>query len=107
MYGQEEDRKHPFVVKTAAGEIGEIPVPKLGLPFSGGFYLRALPQPLVRLLKKGLERRGVKPVVYIHPYELAPEGTWKAYAPLVRKDKEAFFAFFSTRPPIRKLECMA
>lgn len=107
LYGQEEDRKHPFAVSTPLGPVGEIPVPKLGVPFSGGFYLRALPMALIRFLKGRLEKRGVKPVVYIHPYELEEEGLWGRYAPHLERDKEAFFAFFSTRPPLRKLRGLA
>ncbi len=103
MYGNSEDKKKPFVVHTEAGEITEIPLAKYGIPFSGGFYLRALPFFLQKILMKKLSKI-TKPIIYIHPYELSDENPYTVYRDLAALDKEFFLAFFSLGLPNKKIE---
>ncbi len=72
MYGNSIDRKFPFMITTTSGTFIEIPIPKHIIPFSGGFYMRTLPFFLIRYLFHNLMKRGVKPIIYTHPYELLP-----------------------------------
>jgi len=72
MYGNKIDKKEPFVIYTPSGEITEIPIPKLFIPFSGGFYMRMLPFWIIKLLFSSLIHSGHKPIIYTHPYELIP-----------------------------------
>ena len=70
MYGNEIDKKRPFKIFTQKGVITEIPVPKNVIPFSGGFYFRILPYAVTRYLFADLMKKGIKPIIYTHPYEL-------------------------------------
>ncbi len=45
----------------------------INVPFSGGFYLRALPLALVRRGVQACNRAGQPAIVYLHPRELDPE----------------------------------
>ena len=59
------------------GEIIEIPISTvriagLRIPFSGGAYLRMLPQRLVARWIRKLNARNLPAVVYFHPWELDP-----------------------------------
>jgi len=65
-------------VKVAAGEIVEFPVatwPLFGrnLPVGGGGYFRLLPGSVLRSAIAGLERRGRRAAIYLHPWEFDPE----------------------------------
>lgn len=42
------------------------------IPFSGGFYLRVLPQSVVKTCISHLNQQGQPAVMYIHPWELDP-----------------------------------
>lgn len=46
---------------------------KLKIPFSGGFYFRAIPLPIYKKLIRSENRRGRPVVFYIHPWELYPD----------------------------------
>jgi polysaccharide deacetylase family protein (PEP-CTERM system associated) len=77
LYGDSRHPRHVHAIRLAGGRtLHELPpsvieVAGLRMPFSGGFYLRALPYPLVRLFFKFFERGGPTPaVVYFHPWEL-------------------------------------
>lgn len=104
MYGHDEDKKSPFNVSTKSGEILEIPVPKNQIPFSGGFYLRALPLFVQKILQRGLVKKGVKPVVYIHPYEMMDENLFMFYKNYFKVNKDFILGFFSTSTPKEKLK---
>ncbi len=72
MYGHTIDKKKPFIISTDSGPITEIPIPKAFIPFSGGFYMRILPLFVTKTLFGSLIKRGYKPIIYTHPYELLP-----------------------------------
>jgi len=64
-------------VKVERGEIVEFPVatfPVLGknLPVGGGGYFRLLPGGVLRAAIAGLERRGRRAAIYLHPWEFDP-----------------------------------
>jgi len=40
------------------------------IPVCGGFYLRFLPYPMIRVGLKGINKRGYPAIIYIHPWEL-------------------------------------
>lgn len=44
----------------------------VNIPFSGGFYLRALPYWFIKGCIKSLNKKGKRVVMYIHPWELDP-----------------------------------
>ncbi|MET0795178.1 MAG: DUF3473 domain-containing protein [Polyangiaceae bacterium] len=76
-YGEPHAPRLPFR-PTRSGKLVEFPMSTanvlgLRMPFSGGFYLRALPLSLVQLgFRRCLEQR--EPAVcYVHPWELDPE----------------------------------
>jgi polysaccharide deacetylase family protein (PEP-CTERM system associated) len=57
------------------GELLEFPIStlrlgRLNLAFSGGFYVRALPYPILRWAFRQLNARGQPAVAYFHPWEL-------------------------------------
>jgi polysaccharide deacetylase family protein (PEP-CTERM system associated) len=103
MYGQSEDKKLPFEVETKFGNITEIPLPKCGVPFSGGFYLRVLPLLLQKVLFKKLENERVKPVIYIHPYELNQKNLMRFYLNKIHLNLDFFLAFYSIKNPLKKI----
>jgi polysaccharide deacetylase family protein (PEP-CTERM system associated) len=43
------------------------------LPFSGGFYFRALPYPLIRACFARINRAGHPAIAYFHPWEFDPD----------------------------------
>ena len=43
------------------------------MPFSGGGYLRLLPERLIRRGFRQLNRQGIPVVVYLHPRDFAPD----------------------------------
>jgi len=105
LYGNSIDKKHPFEVHTKSGKITEIPVPKLGIPYSGGFYLRMFPSFLQKLLISKLINRGIKPVIYIHPYELIDNDyILKFYFQYFKKNIDFFLAFGATSKPLNDIE---
>ncbi len=106
MYGNYIDKKEPFKIKTKSGTITEIPIPKYILPFSGGFYLRVLPTFIEKyLLKKAINKK-IKPVIYIHPYELINNKSLVSYFLKYSKiNLDFILAFYSTSKPIDKIEC--
>ena len=103
MYGNAIDKKHPFVISTEAGAITEIPVPKLILPFSGGFYLRVLPLWLTKRLVKALTQKQIKPIIYTHPYELLPNLFWR-FRKSVQPDRAYILSFFTTGDVYRRID---
>ena len=66
---------HPFPVDD---DLWEFPIAvarygRLTLPLGGGTYWRALPAAVLRRGLDRVARQSTFPVVYFHPYELAPE----------------------------------
>lgn len=53
--------------------LSTIRIGPVNLPFSGGFYLRALPLALVSAGFRRLQTLGLPAVAYIHPWELDPD----------------------------------
>ncbi len=76
-YGQPASSRRPLAVDSPAGgrplwavPMTTVRLPGLNVPFSGGGYLRLLPLPAVRLLRKLARRQGQPFIVYFHPWEL-------------------------------------
>src|SRR5262249_41756466 len=77
-YGIPDAPRLPFPVDSTDGRLQEVPLtplPVLGqnLPFSGGAYLRILPWWSQSLAWRSAERRGMRVIAYIHPWELDPQ----------------------------------
>jgi len=105
LYGNSIDKKNPFEIFTKSGVITEIPIPKLIVPFSGGFYLRMFPSFLQKLLANKLIKKSIKPVIYIHPYELIDNGyILKFYSQYFKKNIDLFLAFGATSRPLDDIE---
>lgn len=104
LYGHSEDKKQPFVVQTGSGDITEIPVPKYILPFSGGFYLRVIPYMFHPFLIKRLLSRNVKPVLYVHPYELMQTSIMAMLSNHLKFNKGFFIVALATSSPFDKLD---
>jgi polysaccharide deacetylase family protein (PEP-CTERM system associated) len=71
-------RSNPLIHRRSEAGIIEVPpsVVSLGrfrLPFSGGLYLRTLPYWFIRFFIKGLNKKGLPAVIYLHPWELDTE----------------------------------
>lgn len=45
----------------------------MNIPFSGGFYFRALPYPFIHLFAKQIGREGHPVIFYLHPREIDPQ----------------------------------
>ncbi len=78
LYGMPDAPRDPFMKETSSGTVRECPVTTIrllgtNLPFSGGFYFRVLPYPLVRGLTRHLNRRGRGVMFYFHPWEFDAE----------------------------------
>jgi len=107
LYGNSIDKKWPFEIHTSSGVITEIPIPKLGIPYSGGFYLRMLPLFLQKILMKRMFSLGVKPVIYIHPYELVnPDFITKYFLQYFKKNIDFFLAFSAISRPIKDIDML-
>lgn len=77
-YGIPDASPEPFTVETATGPLEEIPLTPLrvagtNLPFSGGAYLRILPWAVQQAAWRAAERRGMRVIAYVHPWELDPD----------------------------------
>ncbi len=102
MYGNSTDKKEPFLIHK--NSIVEIPIPKLTLPFSGGFYLRVLPTNLLKYMFNSMIKQGTKPVIYIHPYELLDENLMSYLFSKMRFNKDYILATFTTSKPNNKIQ---
>lgn len=74
-YGQPKSPRRPFRLNETEDSLIEIPMPTwrfLGqnIPYSGGGYLRLLPWPAFRTLRRLAFNQGIPCVVYLHPWEL-------------------------------------
>jgi polysaccharide deacetylase family protein (PEP-CTERM system associated) len=77
LYGLPGAPRRPFRVATSAGTVLETPITTVrllgrNLPFSGGFYFRALPYSLVRRLARSENANGRAVCFYFHPWEFDP-----------------------------------
>jgi polysaccharide deacetylase family protein (PEP-CTERM system associated) len=70
------------------------------LPFAGGFYLRALPLWLIKLLGTSLENEGRKIVSYVHPWELDIDQPRNLELPALNY----FIHYYNIRSVERKLD---
>ena len=74
-YGQPGSPRAPFRLGSEPEALVVVPMPTwrccgVNVPFSGGGYLRLLPWPAFRLLRRAAARQGVPCIVYLHPWEL-------------------------------------
>ncbi len=91
MYGNSIDKKEPFYIYTKYGKIQERPIPKLIMPYSGGFYLRVLPLWILKLLFK----KSKNSTLYIHPYELIDKNLLFYFKEFAHFNIDYFLAFYS------------
>lgn len=80
LYGISGASRFPYSSKKYApdSELVEIPPSTvrwfgLNLPFSGGFYFRALPYWMIHICGKQVNHEGEPVVFYLHPREIDPE----------------------------------
>lgn len=104
MYGNSIDKKKPFDISTEAGIIREIPLAKKYIPFSGGLYLRVLPSFLQRHLSQRLISEDIRPIVYVHPYELADTNLLGGMSTKAKIGKDYILAFAGTGKIRKKIE---
>jgi polysaccharide deacetylase family protein (PEP-CTERM system associated) len=69
---------HSFTGAPSGRPMPELPMSVMRMagvrmPFSGGGYLRLLPERLIRRGFRQLNRRGIPVVVYLHPRDFAPD----------------------------------
>jgi len=77
-YGGFETRfASPFRIRCAGGDLVEIPastrVRGLPLPYSGGGYLRLLPERLIRACIESNAKRAIPTALYVHPRDFDAE----------------------------------
>lgn len=104
MYGNTVDKIQPFLVKTKNGNICEYPILKSIIPFSGGFYLRVIPEFILKPLFNSRISKGFKPILYVHPYELMNENLLIFFRSGNKINIDYFLAFFATSMPIEKIK---
>ena len=81
LYGVKGAPRFPFQAAQyckEAGRLLEIPpstvkVPGMNIPFSGGFYFRALPYPFIFIFAKRVNRERKPVIFYLHPREIDPK----------------------------------
>lgn len=105
-YGIPGSEREPYEVPTASGSLWEVPLTpvRLGgvnLPFSGGAYLRILPWGVQRMAWRLAERKGMRAVAYVHPWEFDPD---HPRVPLRRRVAATHYARLDvTEPRLRRL----
>jgi hypothetical protein len=71
--------RFPYSVKTEnKNSILEIPTSTFrvfgkNVPFSGGFYLRLLPEFLIKNAIRNINKEGESAILYLHPREINPQ----------------------------------
>jgi polysaccharide deacetylase family protein (PEP-CTERM system associated) len=80
---------HQFAGAPSGRPMAELPmsvlrIGPLGLPFSGGGYLRLIPSCAIRIGFRHYHRQGLPVVVYLHPRDLAPDCPRVAMGPYRR-----------------------
>ncbi len=104
MYGHSTDKKNPFSMETKKGIVAEIPIPKMTLPFSGGFYLRVLPLTVLNYFFRKAIENNIKPVFYIHPYELLDTNLAKYFLDKIKINRDYFLATVATSKSYNKID---
>ena len=111
MYGFANAEVKPYLISSenleknsADGKLIEFPllVTKfLGkkIPAGGGFYLRTLPQRIIKNAIKNYEKRAIPATFYVHSWELTPEFMPKIALP--KKDK--FVTYYNIEKTMTKL----
>jgi hypothetical protein len=103
--GDATGKRHPFMVRTPAGPILEIPpmvTPSIfgNLPTGGGWGFRFFPRALIGRTVARLNGAGVPAVIYIHPREMDAGGprvrlpllrTFAVYGPRTDADRQLRF----------------
>ncbi len=74
-YGIPEAPRKPFTLRGQESSIMELPLASLSvtgvkMPVAGGAYLRFYPRLIHRILLRSVQRTGVTPVLYFHPWEI-------------------------------------
>jgi polysaccharide deacetylase family protein (PEP-CTERM system associated) len=77
-YGIPDSPRFPYWHTTEGGRIAEFPLSTVrimgrNMPMAGGFYLRALPYPILRRAVSAINKEGRPAIIYIHPWEVDPE----------------------------------
>jgi polysaccharide deacetylase family protein (PEP-CTERM system associated) len=91
----------PHLLRCAAGDLFEIPastrVAGLPVPYSGGGYLRLLPEWVIRACISTNARRGIPTALYVHPrdfdasqprMQLSPVRTFRSYVGLASAERK-------------------
>lgn len=104
MYGNSIDKKQPFIVSTQYGDILEYPIIKSLIPYSGGLYLRTLPLILEKFIFKNSIEKNLKPILYIHPYELIDSNLVNYFRKYADINIDFLLAFYSTSKPLSKIQ---
>ncbi|WP_373230223.1 XrtA system polysaccharide deacetylase [Cohnella sp.] len=78
LYGFPGAPRFPFSIEFGQDEILEFPMSTIkignqGIPFSGGFYFRFLPYPLIKMGFRQINRSGNPSMFYLHPREIDTE----------------------------------
>jgi len=76
--GDPDFPRYPVEIETGSGRIWEFPLSTIRLfnenvPFSGGLPLRLVPYFYVATVIRGMNKRGIPALVYIHPWEFDQE----------------------------------
>lgn len=111
MYGVNHAQREPYKISSLAigkndpqGKLFEFPLAVtkvLGktIPACGGFYLRLLPQRIIKNTIKSYEAQNIPAAFYIHSWELIPE-----FFPKIRLPwKENFITFFNINRTYQKM----
>ena len=69
------------------------------LPAAGGFYLRTLPEKIIKNAIKNYEKQNIPATFYIHSWELTPEFMPKVKLPV----KENFVTFHNIEKAFKKM----
>ncbi len=98
MYGNPKAKESPYMISSKFiensdenGKLIEYPLLVtrfLGkkIPAGGGFYLRTLPQKVIKNAIKDYEKKGIPATFYIHSWELTPE-----FMPRIKLSKKDSF----------------
>ncbi len=107
LYGLADAPRMPHIISTVSGPVQEFPVSTVrllgvNLPFSGGFYFRALPYRLIKELTLNLNKDGTPVVFYFHPWEFDPDQPVSPTTTL-RERLSHYGRLRATRPKFLKL----
>ncbi|WNX84086.1 DUF3473 domain-containing protein [Agathobaculum sp. NTUH-O15-33] len=105
LYGIDGAPRFPFPSKLycKTSDLVEIPpstvrIPGLNMPFSGGFYFRALPFLMIKICAHKVNREGEPVIFYLHPREIDPE-----QPRLKLSMRDSFIHYFGIRNCEKKL----